>query len=52
MPDIDDKTRVRLATMAENSINGQNIGDDIDNLVADLYGINLNIALDVLSGYE
>ena len=51
IPEINDRERAQLAAMAEASMSGENMDSDIDSLVADLYGINLNISLDRLAEY-
>ncbi len=52
IPAIDGSSRVQLATMAEASLAGQSADQQIDELVAELYNINLRVSMDVLSPYE
>jgi type I restriction-modification system DNA methylase subunit len=51
IPEMNDNVRARLAAMAEASISGQNFDGEIDSLVANLYGVDLNVSMEVLAGY-
>jgi len=52
IPAMDASWLTRLATMADTSLSGQNVDEQTDALVADLYDVDLKASMDVLTAYE